>query len=49
LENEKIVAIGFLTEKNVHSLGKSLRKVIPITDDRRFDDLLKALDQAHSS
>ena len=47
LENEKIVAIGFLTEKNVKALGTSLRKVIPITDDGRFDDLLSALDKAH--
>jgi len=45
LPEEKIVAVGFLTQKNVQTLGGSLKKVFPITDDARFDDLLKALDQ----
>lgn len=50
LPEEKIVAVGFLTEQNVRTLGSSLKKVFPITDDGRFDDLLKALDQGrHAS
>ncbi len=44
--SEKIVAVGLLTESNVRTLGSSLKKVFPITDDGRFDDLLSALDQA---
>lgn len=46
---EKIVAVGLLTESNVRTLGSSLKKVFPITDDGRFDDLLSALDQAQQA
>ena len=44
MSGEKIVAIGLLTEANIRLLGKGLKKVIPITDDERFADLLAALD-----
>ena len=47
VDNEKIVAIGFLTETHVRMLGSSLRLVLPITDDGRFDDLVTALDRMH--
>lgn len=46
MPSDKIVAVGLLTESNVRTLGSSLKKVFPITEDARFDDLLKALDQA---
>ena len=46
MPSEKIVAVGLLTENDVRTLGSSLKKVFPITDDGRFDDLLKALDKA---
>jgi len=46
LPSERIVAVGLLTESNVRTLGSSLKKVFPITDDTRFDDLLQALDKA---
>lgn len=49
MEQEKFVAIGLLTQTNLEMLGKSLKKVIPLTDDGRFDDLLKALDQTRAS
>lgn len=49
LEHDKIVAIGLLTETHVRMLGSSLQKVIPITDDGMFDDLLEALDKADSA
>ena len=49
MEQEKFVAIGFLTQANLQMLGPSLRKVIPISQDARFDELLKALDEAETS
>ena len=45
MEGERIVAIGLLTETLVTMLGSSLKKVIPISNDGRFDALLEALDQ----
>ena len=46
--NEPFVAVGLLTETNIRMLGPSLRQVFPIPRDDKFDDLLKALDQARS-
>lgn len=48
MENERIVAVGLLTEPQMRMLGSSLKKVIPISDDGRFDALLEALDQLDS-
>ena len=44
--NDPFVAVGLLTETNIRMLGPSLRQVFPIPDDHKFDDLLKALDEA---
>jgi hypothetical protein len=49
MDQERIVAIGLLTETHLRMLGSSLKKVLPITDDGRFTDLLKALDDMHSA
>jgi hypothetical protein len=46
LKEEPFVGIGLLTETNIRMLGSSLRQVFPIPDDRRFDKLLKELDEA---
>lgn len=46
MENERIVAIGLLTQAHLSMLGSSLKQVIPITDDNRFDALLQALNEA---
>ena len=43
------MAVGLLTETNIRMLGPSLRQVFPIPQDNKFDDLLKALDEARSS
>ena len=48
MANEPFVAVGLLTETNIRMLGPSLRQVFPIPRDDKFDDLLKALDQARS-
>ena len=44
--NDPFVAVGLLTETNMRMLGPSLRQVFPIPRDHKFDDLIKALDQA---
>ena len=46
MDDEPFVGIGLLTETNIRMLGTSLRQVFPIPQDNRFDDLIRALDQA---
>ena len=46
MDDEPFVGIGLLTETNIRMLGTSLRQVFPIPQDDRFDDLIRALDQA---
>jgi hypothetical protein len=45
-DDEPFVAVGLLTETNIRMLGTSLRQVFPIPRDDKFDDLIKALDDA---
>jgi hypothetical protein len=40
------VAVGLLTQTNLRMLGPSLRQVFPLPLDNKFDDLLRALDEA---
>ena len=49
METDKIVAIGLLTRSNLQMLGPSLKHVIPVADDDRFEDILKALDESAMS
>ena len=46
IDDEKIVAVGLLTETNVRMPGTSLKQVFPIPADNRFDELVRALDRA---
>ena len=46
MADEPFVAVGLLPETNIRMLGTSLRQVFPIPDDNKFEDLLKALDDA---
>lgn len=46
MADDPFVAVGLLTETNVRMLGTSLRQVFPIPDDNKFEDLIKALDDA---
>ena len=43
-EQERVVAIGLLTQSHIDMLGTSLKQVFPIAEDNPFDKLLKALD-----
>jgi hypothetical protein len=46
MENERIVAVGLLTQTNLRMLGSSLKTVFAVDDGTaEFDDLLRALDQ----
>ena len=44
--NDPFATVGQLTETNIRMLGPSLRQVFPIPHDHKFDDLIKALDDA---
>lgn len=46
MAEDPFVAVALLTETNIRMLGSSLRQVFPIPEDNKFDDLLKALDEA---
>lgn len=46
MADDPYVAVGLLTETNIRMLGSSLRQVFPIPDDNKFDELVKALDEA---
>ena len=49
MQEDRIIAIGLLTRANLEMLGNSLRHVIPLSNDDRFNDILKALDEAELS
>jgi hypothetical protein len=44
-EDERIVAIGLLTEKEFRTLGQDLKQIYPVSDDHQFDDLLAAIER----
>ena len=46
MADDPVVAVGLLTETNIRMLGTSLRQVFPIPDDHKFDELIRALDEA---
>ena len=48
MSDEPFVAVALLTETNIRMLGPTLRQVFPIPRDDKFDDLIKALDEARS-
>jgi hypothetical protein len=44
--DDPFVAVALLTETNIRMLGSSLKQVFPIPEDNKFDDLIRALDEA---
>jgi hypothetical protein len=45
MEDDKIVAVGLLTQTNLRMLGSSLKVVFAVDEDTaEFDELLQALD-----
>ena len=43
---ERIVAIGLLTQNDVALLGPTFDRIWPVSEVRRFDELLRAIDSA---
>lgn len=46
MAHEPIVAIGLLTTRDLERLGSGFRHCFPVSDDGKFEDLLKAIDEA---
>ena len=46
MSDERIVPVRLLTQANLDMLKGSLKKVYPINEAPRFDELLRALDDA---
>lgn len=44
--DERIVAIGLLTQHDLNLLGTGFRRAYPVQEDTDFDDLLRAIDDA---
>ena len=45
-ENDRIVAVGLLTERDLAVLGEGFRRAYPLNDGHDFDELLHAIDEA---
>lgn len=46
MADERIVAIGLLTQREVELLGHGFSRLWPVDDTACFDDLLRAIDEA---
>jgi hypothetical protein len=45
-EQDGIVAVGFLTERDLRVLGQGFKRSYPIEDHHEFDYLLRRIDEA---
>jgi hypothetical protein len=43
---ERIVAVGLLTERDLNLLGPTFERAWPVEDVPAFDELLRAIDEA---
>lgn len=46
MNQERIVAVGLLTERDLGLLGPTFTRVWPVEDAPAFDDLVRAIDEA---
>ena len=46
MARERIVAIGFLTERDLHLLGHTFSRLWPVDEVPKFEELLEAIDEA---
>ena len=46
MANERIVAVGLLTQREVELLGHGFSRLWPVDDAPCFEDLLQAIDEA---
>jgi hypothetical protein len=49
LSQEPIVAVGLLTTRDLDRLGNGFRRCFPVSDDGKFEDLLRAIDEADAA
>lgn len=42
---DRIVAVGFLTQRDLNVLGKGFNRLFPVDDDAGFHDLLRHLEE----
>lgn len=45
VSNERVVAVGLLTQRDLDVLGAGFKRAFPVTDDADFGDLLRALER----
>lgn len=45
-DDRRIVAVGFLTRREVTELGARLSRLYPVKDDSKFADLIDEIDRA---
>lgn len=48
MTDDRVVAVGFLTQRDLDVLGRGFRRIVPLADDGAFDDLLAQLDHVHA-
>jgi hypothetical protein len=49
LAQEHIVAVGLLTNRDLERLGSGFKRCFPVSDDGKFEDLLRAIDAADAA
>ena len=49
MAQERIVAVGLLTSRDLDRLGEGFKRCFPVSDDSKFEDLLRAIDEADSA
>lgn len=45
-DQDRIVAVGLLTDSDLNVLGQGFKRAFPIGDHHEFDDLLRQIDEA---
>ena len=45
-DDDRIVAIGLLTQRDLCVLGQGFRRAFPVEDCHEFNDLLRRIDEA---
>lgn len=49
MAQEHIVAVGLLTNRDLERLGSGFSRCFPVSDDGKFEDLLRAIDEADAA
>lgn len=49
MAQEHIVAVGLLTNRDLERLGSGFKRRFPVSDDSKFEDLLRAIDEADAA